>query len=235
MAASEILWHATGRRFGVCSVSIRPCARACIDQPYGGWWWYTDRWISGWPYGPVHGGFAEAACGRCTGSCSCTSASELRLPYPAQSIEEVTIDGDVLPPSGYVLYDNRTLVRADGGQWPFCQDWAKTSGDGVFEVTARFGSPVPALGTLAMGEVTAEVLKACKGDGCLLPSGVLSAQTRQGQTKTFVSPDALREAKLLGLPLADRFIMAENPDGLTVGAKIWDPENYPTHRIGPGP
>jgi hypothetical protein len=174
-------------------------------------------------------------CGRCSGTCACTSAAELLLPYRAESVEEVTIDGVVLPPSGYTLYDHQTLVRTDGGQWPFCQDWAVTGGVGVFEVTARFGSPVPALGTLAMGEVVVEVLKACKGDTCALPSGVLSTQVRQGNTKVFVSPEKLKEAKLLGLPISDRFIGSVNPDGLTLGAKIWDPEDYISYRIGPGP
>jgi hypothetical protein len=233
MAASEILWHATGRRFGSCEVSFRPCARRCWEQSYGGWWWYPDRWISGWPYGPVYGGFLAAACGTCTGNCSCTSAAELKLPELAQAVTEVTVDGAVLPASGYVLYDGYKLVRTDGELWPFCQDWATTGGPGVFEVTARFGLPVTALGALAMGEVVPEVLNACKGVACALPSGVLSAQTRQGTTRTFVSPEVLARNRLLGLPVADRFIQAVNPAGLTQGAKIWDPDNMPGHRSGP--
>lgn len=228
MAASELLWAASGRQFGSCSVTVRPCSRACFAQPYGGWWWYSDRWVSGWPYGPVSGGYLASQCGGCTGSCSCTAASELVLPVVAQSIEEVTVDGVVLPPSGYAFYDGRTLVRADGGVWPFCQDWAKTSGPGVFTVTATFGRPVPALGSLAMGEVVPEVLKACGvGDGdCKLPSGTVQTVTRQGVTKTFVSPATLMEGGLTGLPLTDRFISAFNPDNLNEGARIWDPEDF---------
>lgn len=182
-------------------------------------------WVAGWPYGPVHGGWIEAVCGSCSGTCSCyPGADELLLPVPAQSVDEVSIDGVVLPPSGYVLYDGSSLVRTDGEVWPYCQDWAVVSGVGVFSVTATFGRPVPALGALAMGEVVGEVLKACSGNDCLLPSGVVQSTTRQGLTKVFVDAAALAERGLTGLPLTDRFLAAHNPHRLSIGAKIWDPQ-----------
>jgi hypothetical protein len=229
MAASEILWAATGRRYGSCEVSVRPCSRHCSPQPYGGWWWYPERWQGGWPYGPVSGGFMAAACGQCVQDCACTTASTLVLPQPASSITEVSIDGVVLPPSGYAFYDNTTLVRKNA-LWPFCQDWNATEGVGVFTITARFGLDLPALASLAMGELTAEVLKACKGDVCQLPSGLVQAVTRQGVTKTFVSPEKLKEMKRFGLPLVDQLIDMTNPERLISGPRIWDPENMPTDR-----
>lgn len=234
MAATEYLWAATGRQYGSCEVEFRPCTRSCFDgQPYGGWWWYPDRWVAGWPYGPVAGGWLAAACGRCQGSCSCTSAAELVLPHPAQEIVEVSVDGAVLPSSAYILYNGLTLVRTDGELWPFCQDWGSSSGPGTFVVKARFGRPVPALGSLAMGELMPEIMKACKSGGdCRLPSGTVQSITRQGVTKTFVDPTKL--GRLTGLPLVDKFIQTENPHGLDEGARIWDPEALLEGRVEGG-
>lgn len=228
MAASELLWGASGRQYGSCEVTLRPCSRRCFEQPYGGWWWRPDAWSNGWPYGPTHGGWMQAVCGTCAGGCACTAADELVLPQPAQAVTEVTIDGVPLPVSGYVLYDGRILVRADGGKWPFCQEWSRSAGPGVFEVTARFGFPVPAIGTLAMGEVLPEVLKACVGDDCLLPSGTVSVVTRQGVTKTFIDPAALKTAGLAALealPLVRQFIEFANPGRVIVPARIWNPDD----------
>lgn len=229
MAASELLWAASGRQYGSCEVTLRPCSRRCFEQPYGGWWWRPDAWSNGWPYGPTHGGWMQAVCGTCSAPCACAFADELVLPQPAQSIAGVTIDGVPLPASGYVLYDGRTLVRTDGNRWPFCQDWAATSGEGVFELTAVFGRPVPAIGMLAMGEVLPEVLKACAcDDTCRLPSGTVSTVTRQGVTKTFVDPAALKSGglfKLEALPLVAEFIEYANPSRLILPARIWNPDD----------
>lgn len=235
MAASELLWALSGRQYGSCEVTVRPCSRRCHSQPYGDFWWSGGRFESGWPYGPTHGGWMAAACGSCRGSCSCNSAAELRLPQPAQSVSEVSVDGVVLPSSAYILYDGRTLVRTDGGQWPFCQDWAAASGVGVFEVTAVFGRPVPALGTLAMGEVIPEMLKACAGtEGCRLPSSVVRSITRQGVSKEFVLARDMAEMRRLGLPVSDRFLDFANPESLTLGAKIWNPDDLISDRRAGG-
>lgn len=228
-AASEILWAASGHRYGSCEVVVRPCSRLCSPQPYGGWWWYPERWNDGWPYGPTHGGFVNAACATCQGTCDCTQASTLVLPHPAQSITSVKIDGVTLAPSAYVFYDNTTLVRVNA-EWPFCQDWNAVSGAGVFEVAAVFGLPVPALGALAMGEMLTEVLKACRGEATCLPAGLVSTVSRQGVTKNFVSPQVMAEQHLFGLPLVDAFINMVNPNHLISGPRVWDPENMPTHR-----
>jgi hypothetical protein len=227
MAASELLWGASGRRYGACEVTFRPCARRCHEQPYGGWWWTAGSFHAGWPYGPVHGGWVAAVCGSCQSGCACTSAAELVLPGAVQSVSEVSVDGVVLPASGYAFYPGPglpRLVRADGGEWPFCQDWSVVAGPGTFEVTAAFGEPVPALGTLAMGEVLPEVLKACTEGECRLPAGTVRAKTRQGVQKVFVDPEAIRKGRL-GLPLTDRFLMFANPEGLTEGAKVWNPDD----------
>jgi hypothetical protein len=228
MAASELLWAASGRQYGSCQVTLRPCSRRCFEQPYGGWWWRPDAWSNGWPYGPTHGGWINAVCGTCGSGCSCTSADELVLPVAAQSITEVSIDGTPLPASGYAFYNGDILVRTDGERWPFCQDWTATSGPGVFEITAVFGRPVPAIATLAMGEVLPEVLRACIGEPCLLPSGTVSQVTRQGVTKTLVDPTRLKAEGMSGLealPLVARFIEFANPGRVIVPAKIWNPDD----------
>jgi hypothetical protein len=222
MAASEILWAATGRQFGACEATVRPCTRGCAPAASA---WSRVNWQSGWPWGPS-GAALEAICGGCRTDCACTAAAELILPYPVQVIAGVTIDGVVLPSSSYALYGADILVRTDGGQWPLCQDWGAVTGPGVFTVTARWGHPVPYLGQLAMGEVVPEVLRACKGDGdCALPSGVVRSLNRQGVSKEFWTSADAAQARRLGLPVADRFIDAYNPHGLVMSARIWDPQN----------
>lgn len=225
LAASEVLWAASGYRFGTCEVTFRPCSRRCLDQPYGGWWWTADA-FTGWPAGPAHGGWVAAACGHCRGSCACNDAAELRLPAPVQGVSQVLVDGvPLVEGDNWLLYDGTTLVRTDGERWPFCQDWTVTGGPGTFLITATFGEPVPALGALAMGEVLPEVLRACAGDGdCKLPAGTVQEVTRQGVRKVFVDRELVREARWVGLPVADRFIEAFNPGGLIEGIQIWDPE-----------
>jgi len=34
-AATEILWALSGRQFGTCDVTIRPCRRSCANAPWG--------------------------------------------------------------------------------------------------------------------------------------------------------------------------------------------------------
>lgn len=229
MAASEALWAHSGHRYGSCEALIRPCRRECGPQESAwGWWWDMNTWprtSPGWP------GWLDIACGRCGSSCSCSSASEVILPAPVQSIVEVVIDGEVLPPSGYALYDGLRLVRTEG-EWPLCQDWTvPVSGVGAWHITPVFGQPVPVLGQRAVAELAHEIDKACRGAGdCRLLDPRLESITRAGVTKRYVAADKIREADLIGLPLCDRFLAAVNPYGLRVGPRIWNPDDYGSPR-----
>lgn len=148
------------------------------------------------------------------------------LPAPVQSITSIVIDGETLPAEAYALYDGFRLFRVDGDDWPMCQDWSvPVSGVGAWAVTVAAGTPVPTLGQLAVGQLGCEVLKACNGDDCRLPSG-LQTITRNGITKTFFDPTKLIEGEATGFGLVDQFVRASNPSGIAMPPAIWDPEAY---------
>lgn len=234
-AASEYVWAISGRQFGACSVTVRPCRPSCFDAHYGAaapWWWDGVSW----PTGPWGWWGLGVGCGCASAVCSCTSTPFVTLPGWVSNVLEVTIDGEVLPSgTGWLLYDGYKLARVDGGEWPTCQDWSvPASGVGAWAVTVQAGPEVPALGLLAAGEVACEIVKACTpGLECTLPSGLRSI-TRSGVTKVFFDPTELAKGGVTGLASVDRFLQAVNPSGISMPAAIWDPQDFgrPVHPGG---
>ena len=196
--AVEYLWNWTGRRFGACEVTVRPCRRTC----FGSTFWGT---LGSGGRGPVVSGtvrvtepspgehqvvldstgvseVVEAGCG-CNSGCCHPSRSTLRLPGPVASIESVVIDGKVLDPSHYHVDNHMLLVRHDGLAWPDCQalDLPATE-QGTFAVTYRRGYAVPPGGQIAAGRLAVEfALALCNSSRCQLPQRVQTV-TRQGVT-----------------------------------------------------
>lgn len=118
-AASEVLWAATGRQYGTCTVKIRPCQQggACNPCPDGGELPFFGQgdfgYGSGFPWYPLHteaGWINVRPCG-CTSSCGCDPLCEVQLPYPVCCIDEVKINGAVLGASQYRVDDFKRLVR----------------------------------------------------------------------------------------------------------------------------
>ena len=215
--ASEILWEATGRQFGTCPVTIRPCRRSCWDG-YGSrlsWW---DGGSTGYPYPVLHDGqWYNIGCG-CPGDCSCNTTSEILLPDTLNEIIDIVIDGVSLPASGYVVYDSYRLVKVDG-EWPLCQDWHVTGGPGAWSITASYGSPVTELGKLAVGVLAEQISLACLGQDCMLPERAVSVTT-QGVAISMLDLDSFLEAGLTGLTIPDMFIRRYNPANITDRAHV---------------
>ena len=168
IAASELLWAETGRRFGVCEVTIRPCSKTC--SPCEGWPFDTSSFYYG--FRPAYMPFLDGGvwtnispCG-CADDCWCTAAEEIALPYPVCEVSEVLIDGSVLPATGYRVDDFNKLVRTDGGTWPRCQSAADLGEPDTFGVTLTYGRPVPSLLKMATAELACQLLKACVGQPC---------------------------------------------------------------------
>lgn len=226
-AASEALWLATGQQFGNCAVTLRPCRRDCLDSWPSEVLWaggiVASHW--GYPWPTLRDGvWFNLACGSCpAGGCSCTSYSEVVLPDPVHEVTEVTVDGVALVAGvDYVLYDGQRLVRLGSEEWPTCQDWMVTGGPGAWTVKARFGGPVPALGTLAVDKYRCEIAKACVGAECELPPYVTEV-TRQGVRFTAKPTELLRDG-LTGVLLPDLFIARFNPHGLQDRARAYSPD-----------
>jgi hypothetical protein len=227
--ATEVVWALSGRQFGLCTVTLRPCRRDCFDSL-----WF-DRWLE-WPIGAtwpsphlIGGRWFNLVCGRCGDACSCTALSEVALPGPVHSVIEVKVDGSPLVTGAYRLDDARTLVRVDGGEWPRCNDLNQDD-DAVdtWSVTARFGTDVPEGGAWAVGELACQFIAARHGGDCRLPRSVTQL-VRQGVTIQFGAVLELLREGLTGLHLVDLFIRTWNPNRLARRNRTYSVDG-PQHR-----
>lgn len=237
MAATEALWNRTKRQFGTCAVTLRPCRKDCFPAwpwiPISGWNNLTGGM---WPWPQpalVAGNWINIACGSCNSGCSCASVSEVRLPYPVNSIVSVKVDGVTLPSSAYRVDNDNLLVRLDGDEWPRCNDLNLPDTEpGTWSVTARYGDDVPELGKLAAGQLAVEIAKRCvNASGCTLPQGTVQQVTRQGVTKVFFDSDKAFAQGMLGLYWADMFIKTYNPSGTGL-ATIYSMDGPAPRRVG---
>lgn len=230
--ATEVLWALSGRRFGLCTVTLRPCRRECDT---GGF--YDDfgpAWTGGyWPRPALIGGlWFNLACGECSGGCSCGVVSEFVLPAPVHEITQILIDGAVLSADSYRLDNNRLVVRTDGGRWPACNDLAlDDTEEGTWSVTATYGEVIPDGAQLAMGELACEIAKAADGGDCRLPPGVQQL-VRQGVTISYPDVGELFRQGRTGLYLVDMFLATWNPSRLRARSRVYRVDQPTVRRPG---
>jgi hypothetical protein len=229
-AATYVLWALSGRQFGTCTTTLRPCRKECYDSA----WWngYGLPWTSSWDYAGSSYPWFVLGCGGCRGSCSCTELSEVLLPSPVQSIVTVKLDGVAAPTGSYRLDNNRLLVRTDGQKWPYCNNLTKDDTQpGTWSVTAVYGQPVPVLAELAVGEMACEILRARNGEECRLPPGVTNL-TRQGVSIEIPDiGDLFRDGKT-GMYLCDMFLSAVNPHKIMQRGRVYSPDRIIHRRAG---
>lgn len=222
-----VIWAATGRRFGLCERTVRPCGRQC-DQCQQGWYWSDGFFI---PY-ILNGEWRNCWCGtNGAGCCTCAPSCQVWLPGPVASIPVtgVSVDGQIIPVDAWRVDDGHWLVRTDGDCWPDCQDYDVDSGTGVFEVTYSIGLPVPSILLRAAGELACEWIKSCQGAACRLPQRVQSV-VRQGVTISMVDVDTLLGKGWTGITTVDQVIAMFNPYGLKSRMKVASPDE-PVSRI----
>jgi len=216
--AKTVVWAATGRQFGLCELTVRPCGRQCANCPSG---WYWDGEGSWTPY-IFNGEWHNCWCGSGGpgGCCTCDPDCQVYLPGPVHSIVSVTIDGATLAVSGdagfnYFVLDQQWLVRTDTAAcWPLCSDQNLSPGDpDAFEVTYLRGREVPGALAQAASALACEYAKACIGAPCRLPSRVTSI-SRQGVTISMADINDILKNGLTGLWELDQLIMLYNPYGL---------------------
>lgn len=223
-SASYVLWALSGRRFGVCEITVRPCSRECLGQGGPLYVPWASFYSSGFvvPY-LFRGAWYNLSCG-CQSECSCTELCEVTLPSPLCEVSQVKLDGVVMDPAAYRCDDWRKLVRIDGGCWPLCQDMDKDDDQpNTWSVTAQFGLEVPAMGKLAAAELACEFLKGCVGVECALPQRVTTL-TRQGVSATFFDPQDFLANGKTGIYNVDLFLTASNPYGLAARPTVWSPD-----------
>lgn len=228
--ATSILWRLTGRQFGTCEWTVRPCGSTC---GHGGWMTWPVSWDgSGDGYGilnPYNYGGTWFNCA-CPGVCSCKARCEVLLNGPVESIVSVVVDGITLDPSAYRVDNRSILVRTDGECWPKCQDLnlSDTTDVGTFFVTYNRGMPVPTDGQIAAGILACDFAKTCTS-GCKLP-GNLSTLSRQGVEITMADPVEALGNGLTGVSQVDQWIQSVNPKRLTSRPRVRSLD-VPQHRI----
>lgn len=222
-----VVWAATGRRFGLCERTVRPCGPS--SDPVGnGFYWADGTWM---PY-IFQGQWRNCAgCNAGFGCCTCEPNCQVWLPPPVYSIPAtgITVGADIVPIDSWRVDDAEWLVKTDGDCWPQCQDYNTDSGDSFFQVTYFQGIPVPSVLLAAAGELACEWVKACIGAPCRLPQRVTSI-SRQGVSVSLPDVAQLLERGLTGVPTVDQVIRSFNPYGLVSRMHIASPDWPPRDR-----
>ena len=204
--AADVLWRRTGKRYGLCDVTVRPCRDDC---PTAG---------PGLPFRiPGSRDWSNGGCG-CAGPCGCGGPlAQITLPGPVHALSSVIVDGvalDLVGPPPAVRVDNwMTAVRQDGGRWPTCVHLGDPPPGGI-SIGYQRGRPVPAGGRWALSRLVCELAKSCAGQPCALP-GTATNVTRQGVTVSLPPVDVLVADGLWGLPDVDHWVAAvSQPDAV---------------------
>lgn len=222
--ASTILWAATGRRFGVCPVTVRPL------QPKRGEVVYQD-----FPVLPGHDGLGRSGgpflfSGRwfnagCVSACCGNSSCAIVLRGPVASVSMVLVDGEVVLDSAYrvdVVNGVYLLVRIDGECWPACQNMsADVTETGTFEVTYGVGTELPPALMIATALLACEYAKHLNGAACSLPAK-MTRLSRQGVEVEVAAPDAV--AGSTGIKMVDEVIHALNPGRRQAPPRVMSPD-----------
>jgi hypothetical protein len=227
--ATLVLWSATGRQFGLCPMTVYPCGRDYSGYGWGdgawGWSWYEGTFV---PY--IWGGqWFNAYCGCGLPSCfACKPRCAAYLPGPVASIVQVTLNGVVIDPSTYRVWDQQWLTRKSDTTtpaadvcWPRCQSFNAISP--AFEVIYLRGTPVPVALMSAAKTLAGEYAKACLGQDCQLPSRVVNI-ARQGVTVSLQDIDTLLRDGFTGIVTVDQVIHQLNPHSLKSRTRLYSPD-----------
>jgi hypothetical protein len=208
--ASTYLWGATGRRYGVCPVSVRPSQGRGAELAYqtfevrsgdglgvpGGPFLFSGQWFNA--------GCATACCGN--------QACAVVLRGPVAYVDEVLVGAEVVPPSSYrvdITGGVYLLVRIDGLCWPACQNYTAEPGEpGAFEVTYGLGVAPPAALLDAAAMLACEYAKGLTGGPCKLPSK-MTRLSRQG-VEVELEPASGEDGKT-GIREVDDLVAVLNP------------------------
>jgi hypothetical protein len=220
--ATWLLWAWSGRVFGVCETTVRPCFqppnRATTYRGHD-----TGAGMAYWP-GLIAGQWTSGPCGCGSPSCICTSRAEVPLPGPVYSITEVRIDGVIVDPDGYRVKNNRWLRRVDGNDWPQTQDLnADDDEAGAFVVTYLKGIPLSDAGRVAAEAYVCELVRGMAGQVCGIPERAVSV-ARQGIDIQLLDEAQFVTEGLTGVPLVDRWILSVNPNRVTAPPRLYNPD-----------
>lgn len=245
-AATAYLWNITGRQFGTCPVSIRPCKKSCLSaySTFKGYAWrqynlpfFGESVGIGGIINPalIGGQWYNLPCGGCNNDvCSCTYVPTIDLLGPVANMIEVRQDGLVVDPSTYRVDNYRFLIRTDGADWPVCQDMVadpEIEGNKTLLVTYDIGVEVPDGGKLAAGVLACEMAKAaCDDSTCKLPQRIHSVTRQQVNVTVLDSYDAFYINGTTGLFAVDSWVNSVNFSRNRAGTRISSPDRYDRRR-----
>lgn len=217
-AATEVLFNKTRQKYRSGRTVARPTrivntfGAQSFLYPYSSMSGYGSAWGFGdsWTWSSLGGGWWQYT----------QDLAEVVLQAPVTRINQVMVDGAVLDPANYTLYNQRRLVRnidaagTNGGAWPWNQSTQlPLSEAGTWSIDYEWGRPTPSMGKMACAELAAELMKALSGqDPSKLPSQVQSFASQGVNIAIGHAVDYLT-ANLTGLPICDAWIKAENPIG----------------------
>lgn len=225
--AALIMWAATGRRYGLCEITVQP-SRRCTEPLYqtygvGGGGLLSPVIDNGVWYNRPGGGDG------CCGSTGC----EVELPGPVltENVLAVNVDGEVVSSAAYVVFDGRLLTRIDGGCWPVCVNYSQQT-PAAFTVTYLQGEEIPPAVQAAFERLACETAKACAGAACALPAR-MTRLSRQGvdieveQVDLEIQPGRI----LTGVKEVDDVIRTVNPYGHTAAPQVMTPDIPVARRV----
>lgn len=218
--AIGVMWMATARRYGQCTVVVQPCVRPALMRDYQTY--PVDRADYGGAY--VSQGQWHNSCSGSEDNEGCCTGCEVELDGPTSTagITQVTVDGVIVPPASYLVQNHHLLVRTDGECWPTCVNFSQQAPP-QFEVEYLKGSPIPPHVQTALEKLACEWAKACAGGDCALPRRLRSL-SRQG-VEAVVEELSTRPGEIrTGIPEVDMIIALENPNGLPMAPAVWSPD-----------
>src|SRR3546814_10764299 len=88
--AATYLWDWTGRKYGQCTLTLRPCRQQCYEGVSTFWGGAGGPLAA--PFTPVliQGAWYNIGCGTCGDTCGCSTSQSLRLPGPIRSEEHTS-------------------------------------------------------------------------------------------------------------------------------------------------
>lgn len=229
--ATTVIWAATGRRYGLCELTVLPCNPSGVEPlyqtyPVGGYvpWGLGDGSNLAQPV--LNAGVWTNQCG--AGGCACRAACEVPLDGPVHDVVDVFIDGVALN-GGYEVHNGYLLVRTDGECWPTCQTYGQEIPG--FEVVYNRGEAIPTPVQRSADLLACEYAKACQGKDCGLPSR-MTRLTRQGvEVQVADVPKDGRGRIRTGIRLIDDVLDADNPYGLVERTLVTSPDLVPPRLV----
>lgn len=187
--AGNILWVLSGHQVGTCEDVLRPLSE----------------------------------CGTCRGWCHCGSGDRIRVSSfagPVSDVTEVKLDGTIVDPSGYRYYPSgQLLYRVPPDVWPYRDNKTADCDDPeTMCVTAVIGTPPDAWALAVHAELTCELLLACSGGKCRIPSNATQV-TAQGISIT-LSPTELKQF----IPSVAGWVAAINPANAQSVPMVFSPD-----------